>query len=102
MKQTVKASAAPNHQRQRQDAQITFDSNDLEGMCRIMDAHGGSECPFSGRNENGEDVCLSVFHDRITVRTHQRNGWARLNTYWRDGTREETFDGRWRSHEKSR
>ena len=76
-------------QTQREHAPITFDPADFAGMCRIMD-------------ENGEDTCLSVCHDKITVKTHQYNGWVRINTYWRDGTREETFDGRWKHHEKSR
>ena len=102
MKQAIKAPAAPERQPQRQETQITFDPYDFEGMCKIMDEYGGSDCPFSGMNKNGEDVWISVFYDRITVKTHQRNGWVRINTHWRDGTREETFDSKWRSHEKSR
>ena len=87
---------------QREHTPITFDPADFAGMCRIMDTYGDSTAPFFGRNENGEDTCLSVCRDKITVRTHQYNGWVRINTYWRDGTREETFDGRWKHHEKSR
>ena len=102
MKYMIKPQAAPDHQAQRQEAQITFDPTDFKGMCEIMDAHGGSDVPFPGTNAHGEDVWISVFYDRITVKTHQRNGWVRINTHWRDGTREETFDGRWKSHEKSR
>ncbi len=98
----IKPQAAPDHQAQRQETQITFDPYDFEDMCKIMDEYGSSDCPFSGMNKNGEDVWISVFYDRITVKIHQRNGWVRINTHWRDGTREEIFDGRWRSREKSR
>ena len=73
-------------QTQREHAPITFDPADFAGMCRIMDTHGDSTVPFFGRNENGEDTCLSVFYDKITVRTHQRNGsTARIRSrgfYW--------------------
>ena len=102
MKQATRAPAAPERQAQRQEAQIAFDPYDFEGMCKIMDEYGSIKSPFPGTNENGEDVWISVFHDRIAVKTHQRNGWVRLNIYWRDDTREEIFDGKWRSHEKSR
>lgn len=95
MKHTMKTTAAPDCQAQRQEARIDFDPTNFEGMCRIMDEYGGSKLPFWGTNENGEDVWFSVFHDRITVKTHQHNGWVRINTYWRDGTCEESFDGKW-------
>lgn len=55
MKQATKASTAPERQAQRQETQITFDPYDFEGMCKIMDEYGGSDCPFSGMNETGED-----------------------------------------------
>lgn len=95
MKHTMKTTTAPGRQAQRQETKIDFDPTNFEGMCRIMDEYRGSKFPFFGMNENGEDVCFSVFHDRITVKTYQCNGWVRVNTYWRDGTREETFDERW-------
>lgn len=32
----------------------------------------------------------------IDVVNFQSNGWTRWNVYWRDGTREELFEGKWR------
>ncbi len=73
---------------------IKFDPSDLNGMRKIMDKYGDSETMLSGTNEHGETVYISIFQERIIVRTLQDNGWCRLNTYYRDGSREEKFDGR--------
>lgn len=70
---------------------FTLDPSDLEGMRKLMDEHGDSETMFPGENEDGELTFVSIYHDRIVQATHQANGWVRLNTYWRDGTREETY-----------
>lgn len=51
---------------------------------------------FFGDNENLEEVMVSVAKDRIDVVTFQNNGWTRRNVYWRDGTREELFEGKWK------
>ena len=79
------------------DYMFTVDPTDQEGLREIMDKFGDSELPFDGKNANGEDVLISVCKDSITVRTFQKNGWVRLNTYsFHDGTfvSEETFDGK--------
>lgn len=76
--------------------QILFDPADQNGMIALMDAYGDSTSMYPGTNENGEDINISIFHEKIVVSTMQENGWNRINTYWRDGTREETFDGKWR------
>ena len=39
---------------------------------------------------------ISVAKDRIDVVTFQSNGWTRRNVYWRDGTTEELFEGKWK------
>lgn len=78
------------------DKQIKFDPTDLKGMIAIMDTHGDSDTMYPGKNDNGEDVFISIYHDRIVVSTMQDNGWNRINTYYRDGSRDETFDGKWR------
>lgn len=70
---------------------FTLDPSDLEGMRKLMDEHGDSETMFPGENEAGELTFVSIYHDRIIQATHQANGWVRLNTYWRDGTHEETY-----------
>ena len=75
---------------------INFDSTDLGGMRQLMDEYGGSNASFYGTNENIEQVSISIAKDRIDVVTFQDNGWTRRNVYWRDGTREELFEGKWK------
>lgn len=75
---------------------INFDPLDWESMLKIMDEYGDSDTMFPGANENMEETYISVYQDKIVVSTNQHNGWVRINTYWRDGTREETFKGKWR------
>ena len=48
-------------------------------------------------NTEFEETEISIFPDKIVYATYQHNGWKRENVYWRDGTREETFKGRWKS-----
>lgn len=52
---------------------------------------------FMGVNTEFEETEISIFPDKIVYATYQHNGWKRENVYWRDGTREETFKGRWKS-----
>lgn len=75
---------------------FTFDPTDLRSMCELMDKYGESETMFLGVNTNGEDTTISIATKNIVYVTYQHNGWVRKNIYWRDGTREETFDGRWK------
>ena len=72
--------------------QIYLDPTDQESMNRLMDEHGDSKTMYPGTNEHGEDVYISIFHDKIVTSTTQRNGWILKNIYYRDGTREETFE----------
>ena len=58
-----------------------FDSTDLDGMIKIMQDYGDSEQPFGGKNENGEDVTISVSKNCIVVHPYQKNGWIRRNIY---------------------
>lgn len=81
---------------ERAENLFCVDPSDFDGMLEIMDAYGDTEMPFSGVNDEGEDVSISVFSDRIVVETYQSNGWVRENIFWRDGTREELFDGKWK------
>lgn len=72
--------------------QIYLDPSDQEAMNKLMDELGDSETMFPGTSEHGEDVYISIFHDKIVTSTTQDNGWIRKNIYWRDGTREELFE----------
>ena len=71
--------------------------NDLGSMCELMDKYGDSDTMFMGVNTEFEETEISIFPDKIVYVTYQHNGWVRKNIYWRDGTREEMFDGRWKT-----
>ena len=71
---------------------IEFNPHDLKGMCRLMDKYGESGTMFPGENENRERVHISIFHDKIVVSTFQTNDWIRKNTYYRDGSCDETYE----------
>lgn len=58
--------------------QIHFDPTDLHGMRVIMDEHGNSNTMYPGTNKNGETVYISVYPERIVIRTEQDNGWNRI------------------------
>jgi len=77
------------------DDALRFDPSDLAGMKQLMDKFSESVTIFSGENEAGETVYISICHSRIVVRTLQENHWIRLNVYYRDGSCDETFDGKW-------
>ena len=52
---------------------------------------------FSGENEDGECVFLSISESGMILRTEQENGWVRVNYYDQDGyATGEGFDGKWR------
>jgi len=78
------------------DETILFDPSDRESMTKLMDKHGESGVAFAGKNKDGEDTFIYVVsREKVTVRTNQNNGWVRETSYLRDGTKEETYDGRW-------
>ena len=72
--------------------QIHFDPTNQEAMNALMDEHGKSKTMYPGTNEHGESVYISIFEDKIVTMTSQSNGLMRKNTYYRDGSREETFE----------
>ena len=72
--------------------QIHFDPTNQEAMNALMDEHGKSKTMYPGTNEHGESVYISIFEDKIVIMTSQSNGWMRKNIYYRDGSREETFE----------
>lgn len=67
----------------------------MDGMIRLMDEFGNDKNMHGGINENKENVTISIFADKVVVDTLQQNHWVRKNTYWRDGTCEETYEGKW-------
>ena len=71
--------------------------DDIEVRRTLMREFGDSETAFSGVNENGEDILISIATGSIVVSTYQHNGWVRVNYYNADGYDDgETFKGRWK------
>lgn len=68
-----------------------------EGRKRLLDRYGNSNTLFSGRNADGEMVCVSFDKEAgIVLKTSQQNGWVRVNYYDNDGwPAGETFEERW-------
>ena len=77
-----------------ENMKIRFDPSDVKAMCELMDRYGLQEYLNIGHNVNGEVVHISIFTDVIVVVTFQKNGWTRKNVYYRDGSSDETFDGK--------
>lgn len=73
-----------------------FDPHDLDAMRALMDQYGAQNAVFAGPNEHGEETTMSITRNNIMCETLQHNGWVRRNIYWRDGSSEEAFDGRWK------
>lgn len=71
--------------------EIIIDPHDYDGMIELMKRHKEFDVPWSGMNEDGEHIQISVNEDNITVETFQNNGWTRENIYWKDFTTEELF-----------
>lgn len=70
---------------------IIFNPADTKNIKKIIKTYGKSGLLTMGETANGESVTLSVCEDYITTETLQRNGWTRINTYWADGTTEESY-----------
>ena len=55
----------------------------------------GRSLPLMGNNEDNELVIIEEGAREgehfFKVTTVQHNNWCRINTYWEDGTREETY-----------
>ena len=75
---------------------IKLNTDDRESMIALMDELGSeTDTIYSGVNESGETLHISVFPDKISVLVFQGNGWLRRSVYHRDGTSEEIYEGRW-------
>ena len=75
---------------------IYVDSNKYEKLIELMDDYKMYHDRAWGHNKDGEQVSISVNKDNVVVETFQNNGWLRQDWYWRDGTQEEVFEGRWK------
>lgn len=70
---------------------------EIEVRKQIMAEYGDSNSMFVGTNADGETTMMSVFKDKIIVKTHQNNGWIRVDYFDSDGLYEaEMYEGKWR------
>lgn len=77
--------------------ELAKDFNNRETRVLLMKEFGDSEEAFSGINEDGEAILISIANDSIVVRTNQSNGWIRINYYDENGDQEgEAYEGRHR------
>lgn len=83
------------NEKNKQPLTFIFDPSDFKGMLKLMDEKCDSETMFLGENTEMEDTTISIFRDKIVYVTYQNNGWVRRNIYYRDGSSEELYDGRW-------
>lgn len=56
----------------------------------------GRNIPLAGVNENGERIVVGAGitddgEHYYSITTYQKNGWARTNNYYEDGTVEELY-----------
>lgn len=56
----------------------------------LVRKHGFVE-GYTGRNEDGLFVIVTIDSESASIRTLQENGWIRENIYYPDGTEEELY-----------
>lgn len=77
--------------------ELAKDFNNIKSRKALMKEFGDSKQAFSGINEDGEAILISIAKDSIIVKTNQSNGWVRVNYYDENGNPEgESFEGRHR------
>ena len=71
---------------------IVIDFSDWSSIMKAMQTHATVDYALSGTNQDGEQQLISIFSDKIILKTFQSNGWTRINIYHDDYTCEETFE----------
>ena len=71
---------------------VNIDPCDHKGMVELMDIADDFKGSWSGDNESGEHIQITISKDNIIVKAFQSNNWIRKNIYWRDGTSEELYE----------
>lgn len=63
---------------------LRLDTSDIASIERLISEFEEYPTMLEGEDEDGCKTSVWVYHDRVEVRTMQRNGWMRINIYWRD------------------
>ena len=80
--------------------EFTANFDEIEQRRKLIKLYGDSQSMFSGVNQDGETVFLSVDKDEgIILKTYQNNSHVRVNYYDKNGYMEgETYEGRWQTN----
>ena len=70
---------------------VEFRTDDWTKMFELMKHHKDFPMPLAGKNDEGENIAVEIYEDKIVVRTYQHNNWCRTNVYWEDCTIEELY-----------
>ena len=58
----------------------------------LLNKFGYIDTPQIGKNEDNEDVLVSIDKEAACIRTIQKSGWHRINIYYSDGMEEELYE----------
>lgn len=83
------------HTKEVNETIVVENWGDFKYLRELMDKYGETKFPFFGNNQNDEDVEIHICPDTITLITYQSNHWIRKNVYYRDGSSEELYQGKW-------
>lgn len=95
--EAIRAEREKEREMKEKNEKFVFDPYDQKALCDAMNKYGGDNTMYVGTNAYSERVTVSIYPDKIICVTYQHNGWVRKNTFYNDGSREETFDGRWKN-----
>lgn len=78
------------------DYNTVIDLSNTEACFDLMDSvDADDELSGAGMNMEGEETTAIVNREYIKVATFQHNHRIRVNVLWRDGNREQYFEGTW-------
>lgn len=73
-----------------------IDLQDTKACFELMDSLAADdELSGAGVNMEGEETTAIVSPEYIKIHTFQHNHRIRVNVLWRDGDREQYFEGTW-------
>ena len=69
---------------------------DIEGRRQLMKDYGDKSSMFTGTNQDGEDVSISIAASGIIETVYQGNGRVRIDYYDENGYQTGSkYDGQW-------
>lgn len=65
--------------------ELASNFGDIEARRKLIAEFGNSDTAFSGKNQEGEDVMISIAKTGIIERIWQKNGFMRVDEYDKNG-----------------